>query len=752
MPSVHPLNFHINTLIAAACLAAVTETHAQTTSAFWTKARDTLKLSELRAPASTLVSPSIKDPVLSLPNWASPYFLPLCGNGRIDTKADYAAFYKATKHPPLQTTLTELFVGQDLSQNPNATQPFGLTIAADEECDDGNRNDFDGCSADCMHTDLWTSACGLALDRALTLEDLLYDPVRECMVLSASDGVYALKVGLGDTTITTVLLAPKKTPMVKIYRQANSILLYSSDPQSLWQLPDGGSAITLLRSLPELDNVGLTYPRLDAFYWEDGSIVVRDEAKMMYLESATSSSPQLCSFGKNVSTCRNVLNQGKNKGFHCDFHFVEVGPGRCFAYEKSDSFRGQNIWYDLFQHTGSFTSTMKFSQRYAFGDSSGNFDRVELQKVSEFVPNTLQAYVPMGGFIEVTLGDPRKIKSENKNLMPYFIGDPSVLQALLAGGTPEQAVCSTNVCPFDNSPDFDITLSAPSKSMFAKTWNGVLQEIIDAEANASPKLSNLKAIYDDPARYKKVVEAFMKEYVRLLAPLAVVSIVKHPVTKSIWVLGGMHGLVEISTSGVQVRRSDGLCMPSGVALCSECEWAPSGHPCRPCSQADANSWSWNAACAACPKKSQTSQSGRRRLLADTASGTTITFVLKGDLASVKAVWPEAVYDPSNGFITVNSNTIDVVGTMKIVKAKLLDMPGVIVITPPYVAVEAGKRGSADGGGAGDNTAVIVLAIVLPCLLIVGVVSIYAYSRTNGQNRYRVVPSSHGPGQGPPFRR
>ena len=57
---------------------------------------------------------------------------PLCGNGRLDTRADYPANFTG--------------------------------IWVDEVCDDGNRLDGDGCAADCASMDAWTSPCPLALN------------------------------------------------------------------------------------------------------------------------------------------------------------------------------------------------------------------------------------------------------------------------------------------------------------------------------------------------------------------------------------------------------------------------------------------------------------------------------------------------------------------------------------------------------------------------------------------------------------
>ena len=122
------------------------------TSEFWTKAQETLILSQTRSDRDpqALAAPT-RDPILD-----DPMFLPLCGNGRVDTKADYTAYYADLNNPPLTLTKQQILYGKKDVVDPNMLH--NITILADEECDDGNRFDLDGCSADCMHVDAWTAS------------------------------------------------------------------------------------------------------------------------------------------------------------------------------------------------------------------------------------------------------------------------------------------------------------------------------------------------------------------------------------------------------------------------------------------------------------------------------------------------------------------------------------------------------------------------------------------------------------------
>ena len=76
-------------------------------------------------------------------------FLPLCGNGVLNTKEDYESM------PAFQVGL------------------FNIQLLVDEECDDGNRRDGDGCSADCMDVDSMVDPCPVRLPgsvRALAID------------------------------------------------------------------------------------------------------------------------------------------------------------------------------------------------------------------------------------------------------------------------------------------------------------------------------------------------------------------------------------------------------------------------------------------------------------------------------------------------------------------------------------------------------------------------------------------------------
>ena len=153
---------------------------------------------------------------------------------------------------------------------------------------------------------------------------------------------------------------------------------------------------------------------------------------------------------------------------------------------------------------------------------------------------------------------------------------------------------------------------------------------------------------------------------------------RHPQTGSLWALRSDR-LVEISKSGTRVERNDGRCIPAGTALCPSCSWAPSGLPCRPCSQADTNSMAWIAKC---KLKEASCTASARRLLSE-AVNTTILFTLKGNFSIIKSIWQGAVASTGPVY-NITVSTADPIGEMRRIRERLaLIVRDVQAVVQPY---------------------------------------------------------------------
>ena len=144
----------------------------------------------------------ITRPLFLYNHFASPMpssLLTLCGNGVLNKKEDY------------------LTLGSPVPGN-----------SVDEECDDGNRIDGDGCSADCMDVDTLVSHCKVS--NVGRLKYIAMDAVTGTLYLATMSGVIQrMDVSMNGVTVTEVAAQDVQSMMVynsSIYTYANNQLLW----------------------------------------------------------------------------------------------------------------------------------------------------------------------------------------------------------------------------------------------------------------------------------------------------------------------------------------------------------------------------------------------------------------------------------------------------------------------------------------------------------------------------------------------
>jgi hypothetical protein len=287
-----------------------------------------------------------------------------------------------------------------------------------------------------------------------------------------------------------------------------------------------------------------------------------------------------------------------------------------------------------------------------------------------------QYYTPWGALIESPISSVRKLGSAGLDISPnqmHFLGDASIVSMLTLQ---TDGNCGPSPCGLDTKLGYDILDPNPLKNTATVTWGDVLQDAILREASNVPALLNISAIKAIPARYSGVISTFAAAFTQITAPLAVLAFQRHPITHNLWALRHDR-LVEISKSGVQLQRRDGKCLPSGIALCPGCQWAPSGSQCRPCTQVDANSWAWSAKC-----KNQAC-TGRRLLTG--AVMASIRFTLTGNHTVITSYWPDAVQ--SDLLYNIVVTTSDPIAEMRRIREILaLITITVQVVTQPYESI------------------------------------------------------------------
>lgn len=711
-------------------------------SEFWIRAKETKQLSDLR------VTPRAPKPTVNDSMIASPLFMPLCGNGRIDTRADYQQYYANSSNKPLTLTKQQINRANIVPVHKEPNKLYNISFMEDEECDDGNRLDFDGCSADCMYMDLWAPACEIAVDKSLQYEDLIYDTVRQKMVVSASDGIYTLEIAPGDSQMTSRLLAAKRFPVTSIFRHSGALILYSAVQQAFWQLRDSESEISHLRDLPNMtkwdpsSSLGAEWRVMLPLssQTDDGPIIVRDRTALLYLTSPNASNPFYCMAEAQIrdKKCLYFTQEDNASLLGCMNDRVSIGPDTCkptsYSFDISYQDRG-NIWVDIMNYV---TTTTAF-YIFIFKNGNGNGMRFTPEMADQPTSLAVQMYHPLGGILETTLNPSRQMGSAVGTILSpimYVKGDESLASMIEMRG--ESGICEEDRCIFDNDLHYDAMEKNPLKNAVGTTWNDMLQAKLNT---VSPSISNLSALKSDAVRYRNFLNSFAQVYDQITAPLAVLTMLKHPENHNLWAIR-KDKLIEVSKSGALLSRPDGKCIPSGIALCSPCYWAPNGQQCRPCSERDDGSWAWSVSCPA------SCATGRRLLLNLVVEGErTIQFALKpGNLSMIRSSWPTATDTNAEGLISVSVVTTDVVGEMRRIKLRLLGDTTVVI--PPYVVIPvtiktpdntAGRNNNNDDGRAittDDNTAsstpsvttILTLSLVLVGLILIIIFALLYNSR------------------------
>jgi len=564
---------------------------------------DTLNLNALRAGSASILDSSTA--VLQQQTFPST-FLPLCGNGKIDTVQDYQAL--PTSSYTLVLPASPLGCG-------GQGESVALTLSANEECDDGNRLDFDGCSADCMHADLWISSCELSTEinpAETTLEALLYYPAQNGMLLSTSNALYLLNLqpSPDDRAVRASLLQNKDFSVTDLFLDTDSqrVILYSASNQKLWQWANNNQ----LSQLKDLSTL-LLPASFHAFQISSPNVIfINDEARVVsfHINSGLISS---CFIPQGIPDTSVFLGLSQGNGIVSGIQvmvmifnlthriLVDVATNgtitSCTIAQQNLDSPNRNIFDDA---AGATYGTLKLNTMpYNLSITGSNCSIV--------FPTFLEIVSPMGLWIEDPYTSARfwLPGAKDQISIAHFLGDPRIFTLVTN-------MASSNGIGFAASNAFDIHayydfLDSQNTELSTSSWQSILQFIIQNVTAGTP-VTNLAALYQNPSLYNKVLAMYGDVFNQILSTRKIKSFAKQPFTKNSWAINN-NRLFEISKSGVQLTVGD-LCMPSGVALCPKCYWAPANSPCMPCSQ-KMSSWAWAASCSSLDCAAST---GRRRLL------------------------------------------------------------------------------------------------------------------------------------------
>ena len=713
------------------------------TGEFWTKAETTLELSQMRRDTPPPPPPA-RDPMLDNAN-----FLPLCGNGRIDKKTDYEAYYRT--HPPLTLTRQEILPYASYLTDP--TTLHNITILADEECDDGNRLDLDGCSADCMNRDAWTSACEIAIDgtegKDLNFEAIAFDKRNTGdMLVSLADGIYSLSMRPGDTGMKLTLLASKTFPVNDIIQGNDNLynlILYSAELQCTWGLDLSPTSWATDRLFLKSNLSDVLSPWVDRAYYDNSlengvAIIVHSDKKIMYLQSGSRSIyDNVCtSETVELTKCYFVMKTPNHTMdisyiLNCDDGIntvtVTIGYRGCQIIPRpNNNNQDQSLLLDVTDMTARRVGILNV---YQYNMNITTTPHVQFDTSFMY----LQYYSPWGLLLESPMvGSPRKFGTTTRP-QPHFIGDPSLVSAIAY----REDICDDQTCGLNTKLGYDILEKNPTKNALAFSWGDILQSEIMLEAAREPQLFNLKAIKSNPGRYSRLLEEFHTKFKQFTSHLAIKTLLKHPETGNLWALR-RNRLVHISKTGTQAERADGKCLPIGMALCPACQYAPSGWACMPCSQVT-DYFAWHAKCktASCPG-SNTS----RRLLAGVVGGTELRFSLTGNSSAIFS-YTQSLFTRLAGtrvefttsiipYFDVTVTTTDPIRDMRLLREELALISNVQVLTQPYEVVLIGgsdvaaPTSSPTPPTSEDKSTTLVVAIIVPIIVVIVFIASFAIYR------------------------
>ena len=590
-------------------------------------------------------------------------FLPLCGDGKLDTIASYNAITDRSKSTFPATI---------------ANAAVNVTLFATETCDDGNRMDWDGCSADCMNRDLWVSSCKLQLDTDLKdPETIAYIP-QKGMLLSTATNLYliASMPSVNDVQVKLQNLGAKAVKVTNFMVTKQGTLAWSAQKNTVYLVNFQGGNIETLDPFITVDltNTGC-WDR--SYLFENKDIALFHDTYYIAVYNLTSKQ-KVGEFTSNTSLVQAMYIGNTQKDIvylqpvqtndrlsvQLKFGTDQTVSGIACDYSENKITRN-NIWADAFDVVA-YTSLM----------TSTPYDMTVAGAANYPTPGFMTFYSPLGLWSEMPLTSPRnwlKPSVDQSKLLSTNVGNVRLFNA----GTDQANInCddeSNPKCVYKFlSPNYDLLVPSTNPS---GTWLEQLKSI-----TSSLTFPNIN--YQSDA-YKSVLKQWTELVTIQAAKNQIKEMAVNQVTGNTWLLRS-DGIFEISRSGVILRVSNTSdnCMPSGVALCKPCYWAQAGSPCKSCiTSKDTSSWAWSVQCQNCIS------SGRRLLQDSNHPMIKFTYIGKSPDVALKGVTcaSSLISIPQQaGSYDISIYTSDPQACMRELMPALADVDDVIV--RPYVII------------------------------------------------------------------
>lgn len=621
--------------------------------------------------------------------------LPLCGNGRIDSKADYTAYY-------------------------TARGITGPRLLADEACDDGNRLDYDGCSADCVDRDALISPCELQVNWPASsggmYEALLYKNSGQTMLAVMTKGVYELnptgegldpKLLAGKTFVSTGAHLDDATQTLYVFQAGATPAVHRAN------LGVAGASFVKVSNFPVqgVQGFALFIPGWSA---SRQLAVLAASVTGAFLADALT--------GEQLQQAPNAATAPCSSGFFSssgtDQSYARLNCGLQMVGFWAQASTQPPRWDPILPAAGPGGGTTwgRFAEAGMVNGMRNNMRTGPSQRRWTYVGGA----APAGdNFVAGDLVGPTFIARILESGRSVY--DPLNFDVQLTGSACAYASAShqddVGECALNVPLNYDVLSATPPPSG-GETYADLLQTVAANAASEANLVNNASFI-----------RSFAELAHQRAAQLYPSAVARHGVTLSIWIARGS-ALFEASTSGAQVQIEQGKCWPTTVGVCPACTWAVAGTGCAECDGAYpaqmAGRLAYAASCAGC-----NFAFNNRRLLQQQPQLARVEYVLA----------PPSCVPGVNCTVTVL--TADPLAAVRDANELLSAHPEWMVLQRPRLILQAPpvnkSTTTADEGGSSSSNSWIIYAVVGGVVgTAVLVLVIYLFVRRQRQQSYAAV--------------
>ena len=652
---------------------------------------------------------------------ASTNLLPLCGNGVVNTAADYNAHYQAG--------------GAPIDISARYGPGMEATVDVTEVCDDGNRLDGDGCSADCMTLDAIVSVCSVrSLDMPANMEKIVIDSVTGKAYAVTATEIYGIRVNLTVGAIVFDSLAQKPFPADAVSDMANGVMhLYEKRAAAVHRfhidpagaLMEGNISTVMLGTIDPTTETGYFFT-----YNSEPYLMTKNHVDICIAQIYNPATRQCFNFGVALTPVTRTMGVRLFQNFLIVFMETVTATIGLDTFTSSiapvSRFLSGNIWGDMF--TNSFQASMlaTFTNNdISIGLSSDLTLKAQLMAAMGV---EIHSYSPT--FVQRTTSGIRNILLPTDTYAGDMMGmgNPDVMRALVSG--PNNLACdSMSHCVLDIPLGYDI-FDSNGIIPLAPSYFDICADLASS-ANISLNQS-ASDLVNDPA-YKDLMANIQDEIIRHMQPIYPKSLAMHPHTGGWWILRNDQ-IVYVSQRGSSVmvvppgsrptQATQSQCLPVDVGVCGTCAWAEPGQPCQQCSAKDDSSTAWQIQCGA---GSRCSMGARRRLLTALDTVDVQCIIANCSLAEAASALPQATIpqtDIRQLIITISTNAPDT-ALRQMRDAISSHSLTWIVVTQPAALYATAMPDTDESSGSGNSMAMI--AGVIGGVVGATIVGVIAYS-------------------------